>query len=147
VKNRQAKPQGKEPFADAEFKALLNAAPTERKLWYRTAAATGFRLNELRMLTTGSIREDGLFLPAEHTKERKDALQPLPATLQKALAKHCAERARDMPLLDIPDWGAHELLKEDLVASRRCRRGSEDAPDPDPSRHRQHRPGSIRPCR
>jgi site-specific recombinase XerD len=74
----------------AESGPVLNGMPgTLRAMAYRTAAATGFRVEELRSLTAESFRLTGpapsIYLQAAATKNRKPADQPIPLALADAL--------------------------------------------------------------
>ena len=61
-----------------------------RAMAYRLAAATGFRVAELRALTPESFHLDGpepnVFLRASATKNRRPAEQPIPSSLVRDLA-------------------------------------------------------------
>ena len=66
-----------------------------RAMAYRVAAATGFRVAELRSLTAESFRLQGpdpsIFLRAGSTKNRRPAEQPIPASLARDLASWLRE--------------------------------------------------------
>lgn len=63
-----------------------------RAMAYRVAAATGFRLDEVRSLTDRSFRLDRsnpeIVLPGSQTKNGKEARQPIPASLVGVLRKY-----------------------------------------------------------
>lgn len=75
-----------------EVGRLLVAAPPERALLYRVALSTGFRAGELRSLRVGDLDAGAatLRLRAEHAKDRRDVVRPVPSDLVTDLAA-CAQ--------------------------------------------------------
>jgi integrase len=89
-------------FTTAEIGRLFAEADAEHLLWYKTALATGYRVDELRSLTVDSLRPGILFLDGEFTKNRKNATQPIPTSLWKELAASVKGYTADSPLFDMP---------------------------------------------
>jgi len=87
-----------------EVAALLAKAPQDRRLWYETALETGYHVSELRALKVGNLDPfmPSLTLEADHTKDRKEARQPITRELAEKLSALCEGRPGDAPLLDIP---------------------------------------------
>lgn len=83
-------------ISDSEIAALLESAPPERAILYRTAMGTGLRQNELRSLCIGSFRlEDDppvVEVQAAYSKRRRTDRQPLPPELLEALRPFLAGR-------------------------------------------------------
>jgi len=104
-------------LTEEETHQLLEKAPPDRRLWYETALETGYRVNELRSLKVGDLDLTGPTLPlgAEHTKNRKDARQPITQELAAKLIKLAANRSPEEPLLRIPSSIAHKCIKEDFA--------------------------------
>ena len=119
-------------LSTAELDALLAATATgvasrgltgrDRVMLYRVAAGTGFRAAELAALTTASFdlaaTPPAAVLPAEHTKNRKGAVQPLAAPLAAELRDYLAGRSADEPVW-AGSWvgKAAEMLRADLDAA------------------------------
>jgi integrase len=99
----------------AEVAALLGKAPEPRRTWYLCALGTGFRLNELRNLKVKNLDPFGpsIFLPAEHSKDRKDHRQPISRDLLAQLQTLATGHEQDAPLLGIPLPGAHKTNRYD----------------------------------
>jgi len=70
-----------------EIKALLEVAPAYRRLLYEMAIMSGLRVTELRALTTNHVdlKQGGIWLEAEWTKNRQAGFQYLPAGLLERL--------------------------------------------------------------
>ena len=102
-----------------EIKALLKAAPEERRLLYEIAFTTGLRATEISSLKVSDLNEDlkALNLHAEWTKNRKNGLQPLTESLLKRLKKSVSGKAQDDPLIYVPSHPAREMDK-DLEAAK-----------------------------
>lgn len=83
-----------------------------RKLIYWTALRTGYRSNELRCLTVGSLRGDRLTLDGKFCKNSEDANQPLPSALAVALRAFVKRRPKGEPLFPWWDLGV-KLVKVD----------------------------------
>lgn len=102
-------------LTDDELTRLIQSAETGptrngmsgplRAMAYRLAAATGFRVAELRTLTPGSFRLEGadptVFLTASATKNRRPAEQPIPLTLARDLAAWLRDKPADKPVLPL----------------------------------------------
>ena len=97
-------------LTDAEIAALLGTAPPDRRLWYETALATGFRLSELRDLRVKDLDvfAPSIFLAADFSKDRHDHRQPITRQLADRLKAKAGDRPGDAPLLEIPKSGAHK---------------------------------------
>ena len=82
-----------------------------RAMAYRMAAATGFRVAELRVLTPEAFRLDGpepsVLLRAGQTKNRRPVEQPIPAALARDLADWLADKPPGFPVLPL----RHETAK------------------------------------
>jgi len=74
-----------------EIRRLLEVTPEYLRLLYIIAMTTGLRANELRSLTREHLdaENNGLWLDAAWTKNRKAAFQPLPKRLVERLACFC----------------------------------------------------------
>jgi integrase len=86
--------------------------PADVRAWaYRLAAWTGFRVNELRTLTPESFQLDGdrptVSVSAEHTKNGKAAVQPIPPGFAESLISLVAWKPPGVPLLPL----AHETAR------------------------------------
>ena len=94
-------------LSDQEIRTLLDTAPPNRRLWYETALATGFRVNELRTLRARDLDVFGpsLFLAADYSKDRKNHRQPIPKEVAESLAKLAAGKDGNAKLLGIPSSG------------------------------------------
>ena len=115
-------------FTPEEIVKLLEVAPPHRKLWYKTALATGYRLSECTALTVRCLDRFGPSLPlaADFTKNRKDARQPISRELADELAAYCEFKSADDSLLDMPKKNtAGEHLSHDIIAARIKRKNSE----------------------
>src|SRR5690242_20691504 len=89
---------------------------------YRTAVGTGFRASELAALVPDHFDLDAtqpaVILPAEFTKNRKGAVQPLPSALAADLRTHLVGRNRKEPVWH-GTWAvkAADMLGADLDAA------------------------------
>jgi integrase len=74
-----------------EIRRLLEVAPEPLRLLYIIAMTTGLRASELRALAREHLdaENNGLWLEATWTKNRKAAFQPLPKRLVERLACFC----------------------------------------------------------
>lgn len=104
-------------LTDDEVAKLLSKSPPEHRLWYETALATGFRVNELRNVRVSDLDMFGpsIFLKAEFSKDRKDHRQPIPRELADSLKALAKGKERDEPLLDIPSSVAYKRIAEDYI--------------------------------
>jgi len=83
--------------AGKSIKDFLGLTGTDRHFLYLTACATGFRVSELASMTPESFNLDGdtptAMVEASCTKNRKEACQPLPLDVAKALGDYLAGKA------------------------------------------------------
>jgi integrase len=101
------------PLNEGELGRLLAAAEESAKTWcglkgidrhalYLAAMCTGFRAGELASLTPHSFALEEsppvVRLAAAHAKNRRAAVQPIPAEVVPALRVYLARRARDQPI-------------------------------------------------
>src|SRR5262249_1899914 len=103
---------------------------TDRHFLYLTAAATGFRVSELRSMTPESFVLDTdtptARVRAACTKNRKEAGQPLPAWGAEAIGGYLGTKPAGLPLWpDNPkapaeSWRLHgaEMIRRDLKDAR-----------------------------
>lgn len=93
-----------------------------RALLYRLAAATGFRLSELRSLTRGSSDLDAtppsVVVKAAYSKRRREDRQPLSQSLASDLSRWLNERCEGESLFPISLTHAAATLRADLAAAR-----------------------------
>jgi integrase len=102
--------------------AFEDLTGADRRMLYATAMATGFRVSELASLTPSSF--DLAALPptatvqAAYAKNRKLAVQPLPADVAEALRGYLAGRPADQPLWP-GRWRVRgaEMIRLDLAAA------------------------------
>jgi integrase len=91
-----------------------------RAMAYRVAAATGFRVEELRTLLPESFRLDGaepvIILTASATKNRRPAEQPIPLALARDLARWLADKPAGVPVLPLHRETAR-AIRSDLAAA------------------------------
>jgi integrase len=101
-------------LTDKEEKALLKAAPPERRLIYETALLTGLRANELRNLTVADVNFDlcQLHLKAEWTKNRQAGTQPLPKSLLPKLKKQVEGKDENDLLFNMPTHTGRAFSKD-----------------------------------
>lgn len=115
--------------------------PQDRRLWYETALETGYRVSELRALKVGNLDPfmPSLTLEADHTKNRKEARQPITRELAEKLSARCEGKPQDFPLLNIPRREAWRPFNTDCEKAgiRQIAVMVEDRllPDPVESRH------------
>ena len=98
-----------------ELEALLAATPEPRATVYRVAATTGLRRAELRALRWVGLDLDAgtLTLPGRSTKNRREAVLPLPPGTVAALLRHKedAEKGAEPKGDDEPEKGDAERKK------------------------------------
>jgi integrase len=121
---------------EAELRVLLDAAGTsaivfrgltgqDRRMLYATAMGTGFRASELASLSPGSFELNAdpriVRVQAGYTKNRKEAVQPLPADLADALRGYLDGKPAGRPLWP-GTWNvaAAEMLRLDLDSGRKA---------------------------
>jgi len=108
--------------AKASDKIIRSVAGIDRYHIYRTAAYSGLRAGELRILTPSHFNLDGNFpsitLPGKRAKNRKLTHQPLPGELAIELRLYLAGRPKDKPIWP-GQWKAFgsELMRADLEAA------------------------------
>jgi integrase len=119
------------PLTEEELAELVKAAEcgpvvykvagSDRAMFYRVAAATGFRANELRSLTPESFdlgsNWPAVTVKAADSKSRRDDHQPLPPALVPALRSWIAQKPPERPL-----WGSltkhtADMIRHDLDAA------------------------------
>lgn len=92
----------------------------ERECLYRLALGTGFRANELRSLTVGSLSLDGpspaITIRAEDEKRRRGNVQPIRMELAAFLRSYVSGRDGGLPLVAVP-YRTAEMLRVDLAAA------------------------------
>lgn len=98
---------------------------TDRYALYLTAASTGFRVRELKTMTPGSFDLDSdtptVTVRASCTKNRKEAIQPLPLDVAVVLRGYLADRPADRPVWPGKSWPVHAsiMLSLDLAEARK----------------------------
>jgi integrase len=109
-------------LSDEEVAGLLQAAPTERRLPYRLALASGLRRDELDKLKWGDCRVNAtkpyLALRSEATKARRGDRIPLPLTLAEDLRTAKPAEASDNDPVFPDGVPPIELWKEDLTKAQ-----------------------------
>jgi integrase len=105
-------------LTEEEVADLMNAAPHDRRVWYETALQTGYRVGELRELRVRDLDMNGPSLPlgCDFTKNRKDARQPITASLAEKLKRLTIGRAPESKLLSIPSSYGYKRIAADYVA-------------------------------
>lgn len=116
-------------LTDAEIAKLVASVPTsryrrcgllgpERATLYKVAAYTGLRRNELSSLLPSSFRLDAdpphVVVAAENTKNRREALQPLPSFLTDELRSYLQGREGVRPVWDIAGKRTGQMIRMDL---------------------------------
>jgi integrase len=121
-------------FAPEELQRLLAAARrstrvlrklsgTDRYFLYLAACATGFRANELASLTPDSFNLDTdpptVTIESSCAKNRREAVQPLPSEVARALAGYLQDKAPGVPVWP-GKWKSRAFLmvRADLEAAR-----------------------------
>ena len=108
-------------ISDAERGRCL-ALGRNNALLYRSAFYTGLRADELRSLIAADLVDEGggshLALPRERTKNKKDAICPVPPALARDLRAWVADRglAPGDALFRVPHRSA-DLIRADLAAA------------------------------
>lgn len=100
-------------LTQSELSALLNECRSKYRLMYELATYTGFRVAELRALRMRNFDGKSLYLSGDHTKNRREARQPLPDFLAWKLKEYVKDKKPESPLLKIPSKPA-ECLRGDL---------------------------------
>jgi len=105
----------------------------QRGLAYRVALATGFRASELAALRVQDLELTAdpptATLPALATKNKRGAVQPLPADLAKLLRARMKGKAPAAPVLTMPhSYDCADMFRHDLDAARRAYVGAEGLP-------------------
>jgi integrase len=92
-----------------ELRRLLEAANGRyraRALLYRLAIYTGLRRNELKAMRVRMLHLDEapyhVRLPGEFTKNKQDAILPIPHTLAEALREHCRNKMPSASVVRVP---------------------------------------------
>ena len=89
----------------------------ERGVLYRVAIETGFRVNELRHLTTGCFDLDNAVvnLDAQYCKDRCDASQPITLALASSMRAFLAGREPSDPVFNLKTLRTAEMLQADRI--------------------------------
>jgi site-specific recombinase XerC len=127
-RRRQRRLLGSQEFDYLQQGAQLRTRPNQkvsgpdRLKFYRIAAFTGYRLNEIGSLTPESFKEDAsgvlmVSLPATKTKNRKPDDRPVPETERAWLAEWLATRPARERLFNLPHKFC-KLLRRDMAAGR-----------------------------
>ena len=121
------------PLNEGELRSVLAAAGAstviveeltgrDRMMLYLAAATTGFRASELASLGLRSFDLAGhpptVKVRAGYTKNKREAVQPLPPDVAEALRGFLAEKQADQPIWP-GAWPARaaEMLRQDLTAA------------------------------
>ena len=108
--------------ASKRITAFRGLVGTDRAMLYRVAVGTGFRAAELAALVPDFFDLDAtppaVILPAEFTKNRKGAVQPLPAALVADLQGYLKGRPGKKPVW-LGTWSekAADMIRADLQAA------------------------------
>jgi integrase len=108
--------------ASASRETVRGLSGTDRAVLYAVAAGTGFRAGELASLTPGAFDLDAtpptVTLAAEHAKNGRAAVQPLPAHLAADLRGYLAGRPAGVPVWP-GTWHerAADVMRVDLDAA------------------------------
>lgn len=95
-------------------------AGPDRAVLYLLAAATGYRSGELAVLTPANFNlaadVPAVRLPGKHTKNKKDAVQPLPPAVAERMWAYLADKPAGSPVWpgSWPDRAA-DMLRADLT--------------------------------
>lgn len=113
----------------------------ERALVYWAAIRTGYRVNELKQLRPGSLRQVGsefaLCLDGKHTKNGDDAIQYIGDDLNATLREHLAANPDRRSLFAGHSWRHIALeLRLDLAAARAAWLGESSNPEERKKRER-----------
>jgi integrase len=99
----------------------LGVPGKDRAMFYRLAAGTGFRRNELATLTPEAFDLDGdpptVTIEAGYSKHRRRDVQPIRADLAGLLADWLEGKPAGVPVFDLP-CKPMELIARDLGAAR-----------------------------
>ncbi len=107
-------------------KAIRLLTGIDRHFLYLTACATGFRVSELASMTPESFNLDGdtptAKVQAACTKNRKEAVQPLPLDAAKALRGYLAGKPAGQLVWPGATWPTHAsiVIRRDLDAARQA---------------------------
>lgn len=105
--------------AAAEGDTVLGMPGPERALLYRLDLETGLRKSAVYRLTVGDVDPDG-FLDATGSgaRNKRTTPKPLRPALLADLLEHCAGRADDDPLFDLPhQTGLARMVRADAQAA------------------------------
>lgn len=106
-------------------KAIRGLAGIDRHFLYLTACATGFRVSELASMTPESFDLDAdaptARVKAACTKNRKEAVQPLPRDVARALRDYLGGKPAGAPVWP-GNWRsrAYLLIRADLAEARKA---------------------------
>jgi integrase len=96
---------------------IRNTTGAERALIYRTMLTSGLRLGEIRSLRVEWMTADGLHLPPQATKNRKEARVALPPAIARQLHEHAAGKLPGDRVFYITSSNPDRLLKADLKSA------------------------------
>jgi integrase len=111
--------------ARASRRVKYKLAGIDRHALYLTAASTGFRVSELASMTPESFDLAGdtptATVQAACTKNRKEAIQPLPLDVAAVMRKYLAGKPAGKPVWPGTSWSVHAsiLVRLDLADARR----------------------------
>jgi integrase len=93
----------------------------DRSILYSVALGTGFRLGEILSLVPESFRLDqeppAIVCQAEHTKNGREAIQPILPELAELLRPWLARKPAGVPVLSVRRDVAARVLRQDLEAA------------------------------
>jgi integrase len=122
--------------ARASQRVKYKLTGTDRQFLYLTACATGFRVSELASLTPERFDLHGdtptATVQAACTKNRKEAVQPLPRDVAAALAGYLRGKPAGEPVWPAGCWPVHAsiLIRRDLADARAAWvSAAQDAPE------------------
>jgi integrase len=110
--------------ARASRRTFRGLVGNDRHFLYLTACATGFRVSELATMTPESFNLDGdmptATVEASCTKNRKEAVQPLPLDIAKALREFVSSKPANVPVWS-GKWQAKaaRMIRADLKEARK----------------------------
>jgi integrase len=106
--------------AQTSPESFRNLAGADRAMLYATAMGTGFRASELASLTPASFDLDTckVRVEAAYSKNRREAIQPIPADLADALRGYLAGKPAGL-LIWAGTWPekAAQMVRKDLTAA------------------------------
>ncbi len=99
---------------------VMGMTGPDRAMAYAVALGTGLRADEIRALTPERFDLSGdpptATVPSGYTKNKHEAIQPLPSTLADRLRLWLSKKPPGRPVFDLPDRTA-EMIRVDLEAA------------------------------